>query len=96
MGDGAEVRIEDLIGSRVLTAEGDRVGRVVDLEVTPGDYRVTALVLGRYGWLERLDIGKSFAGRLMLRDSPSVIPWSAVARFEPWIVTLKPGTRLPS
>ena len=86
------IRIADLIGSTVVTAEGDRVGRVADILVTRrSPHRVAELDLGTAGWSERLGIDHVFGlGREAVR-APHRIPWDAVAAFDGRTVTLKPG-----
>jgi sporulation protein YlmC with PRC-barrel domain len=87
--------IADLIGSAIVTAEGERLGHVVDLEVDArAEYRVSALVFGRYGWLYRFHALASVARRLGRSGAPRRVPWAAVDRFERFTVTLKPGCEL--
>jgi sporulation protein YlmC with PRC-barrel domain len=86
------ISVADLIGSKIVTAEGKRVGHVVDIEVTHGPiYEVTRLVFGRYAWLYRFDVLYPFAKAFGLDVEPDTVPWHAVERFEHFIVTLKPG-----
>src|SRR5918911_239643 len=84
--------IEDLVGSKVVTAEGKQVGRVIEVQVTPGpEYRVIALEVGLSAWLARLHL----LGRLgALRGTdikPRTVSWDDVDRYERFTVTLKPG-----
>jgi len=91
-GNRPTMYIEDLVGSRIITAEGKKIGRVVDVQVTPDpEHVVTALVFGRYGWLYRFHVLQPFAETFGLRHEPRTIPWDAVKRFEHFTVTLKPG-----
>ena len=84
------ISIADLIGSKIVTAEGKKIGHVVDIEVTHGPvYEVTGLVFGRYAWLYRFDVLYPFARAFGLE--PDTIPWHAVERFEHLSVILKPG-----
>lgn len=86
------IRIAELVGSTVVTADGDRVGRVADLATTrQPPHRVTELVLGPAGWLERLGIARVFGAGPRAARKPYRIPWDAVAAFDGRTVTLKPG-----
>jgi poly(hydroxyalkanoate) depolymerase family esterase len=87
--------IEDLVGSKVVTAEGKQVGRVIEVQVTPGpEYRVIALEVGLSAWLARLHL----LGRLgALRGTdikPRTVSWDDVDRYERFTVILKPGREL--
>jgi hypothetical protein len=84
--------IEDLIGSKIVTAEGKAIGRVVDCTLTaPPEYRVKGLLFGRYAWLYRLHVLHPFAEKLGLSVTPREVPWEAVADYAAYTVTLKPG-----
>jgi sporulation protein YlmC with PRC-barrel domain len=86
------VSIADLVGSRVVLADGTRLGPVVDLEVTRGpEFRVTNLLIGTSAWLYRLDIHRLRIPLLGPRRKPLKVPWSAVAQCDAFTVTLKPG-----
>ena len=88
----ARMSIEDLVGSKIVTAEGKRVGRVVDVQVTRGpEYEVSALIFGEYAWLYRFHVLRPFAWTFGLRHQPRIVPWDAVGRFEHFVVTLKAG-----
>jgi hypothetical protein len=87
--------IEELVGSKVVTAEGQQLGRVIEVQVTPGpEYRVIGLDVGLSAWLERLHL----LGRLVaLRGTdikPRTASWDDVDRYERFTVTLKPGREL--
>jgi sporulation protein YlmC with PRC-barrel domain len=85
--------IEDLIGSKIVTAEGKHIGHVVDLQFTGGpEYEVTALVFGEPAWLYRYDVLEAFTKTFGVYLKPHTVPWNAVERFEHFVVTLKPGT----
>jgi hypothetical protein len=87
--------IEELVGSKVVMAEGKQVGRVIEVQVTPGpEYRVIGLDVGLSAWLDRLHL----LGRLVaLRGTalkPRTASWDDVDRYERFTVTLKPGREL--
>jgi len=84
--------IEDLLGSKIVTSEGRKIGHVVDIQITPGqEHMVTALVFGQHGWLYRWHVLYPFAEKFGLRIEPNTVPWDAVERFEAFTLTLKPG-----
>jgi sporulation protein YlmC with PRC-barrel domain len=74
------MRLSDLLGAKVVTEEGESLGRVHDVraELTTRSLRVTGLVVGRLGLLERLGVG---APRSALRiRSKDVVAWRDVVR----------------
>lgn len=84
--------IGDLLGSKIVTSEGKKIGHVVDIEITPDqEHKVTVLVYGRHGWLFRWHVLHPFAEKFGLRFEPDSVPWDAVDRFEHLTITLKPG-----
>ena len=84
--------IEDLVGSRIETAEGRRVGRVVDVEVEPApSYRACALLYGLYGWLYRFHALRAAAAIVGVHARYEHIPWDGVADYDGRTVRLKPG-----
>jgi len=73
------VRFTTLMGAEVVSSEGDRLGRLVDLrcergpEGVAGEYAVVShVVFGRVGWIERL-------GFLAVREE--IAEWKDVASF---------------
>lgn len=86
------ILIADLLGSRIVTSEGKKIGHVVDIQITSGrEHVATALVFGQHGWLYRWHVLHPFARKFGLGFEPDTIPWDAVERFERFTVTLKPG-----
>jgi sporulation protein YlmC with PRC-barrel domain len=86
------VRASSLLGLRVATESGDRLGRVHDVraELTPRTLKATGLVVGGLGLLERLGIGAPGSGsRLRGHD---VVPWSAIIRADARGVVVRDGT----
>jgi sporulation protein YlmC with PRC-barrel domain len=84
--------VSALLGLRVATESGERLGRVHDVraELTPRTLKVTGLVVGRVGLLERLGLGAPNSGsRLRGHD---VVPWSAVIRADRRGVVVRDGT----
>lgn len=84
------MRLADLIGSRVVAADGTKLGHVVDLVVSRDEgYRVIALDVGAMAWLDRLDMTKATSAFESRRERRQ-IPWEHVDRFERLTVHLKP------
>ena len=76
------MKLSDLLGVQVRTESGETVGKVRDLraELTPRTVRVSGVVVGGLGRLERLGIGApKSAARIRTKD---VIPWTAVVRAD--------------
>ena len=76
------MRLSELLGTHAHTESGENVGTVRDLraELTPRTLRVTGVVVGGWGLLERLGIGAPKSGsRIRTKD---VIAWDAVARAD--------------
>ena len=85
------MRLSTLLGLQVRTESGRRVGRVYDVrgELNPRSLRVTGLVVGRVGLLERLGIGATTASeRIRSRD---VVAWRDVVRADRRGVVIKDG-----
>jgi sporulation protein YlmC with PRC-barrel domain len=69
---------------KVVTENGRKLGRCHDLrgELTSSSLRVTALVVGRQGFLEHFGVGaQASASPERVRDVDTV-PWDAVVRIE--------------
>jgi sporulation protein YlmC with PRC-barrel domain len=69
---------------QVMTERGRKLGRCHDLrgELTSSSLRVTALVVGRQGFLEHFGVGaQASASPERVRDVDTV-PWDAVVRIE--------------
>jgi sporulation protein YlmC with PRC-barrel domain len=87
------VRLSEVLGLDVRTESGDRLGHVHDLrgELSSRSLKVTGLVVGRLGVLERLGIGAPEASaRIRTHD---VLPWTAVVRADRGGIVVKDGTK---
>jgi sporulation protein YlmC with PRC-barrel domain len=76
------MRLSDLLHVEVTTESGERLGRAHDLraELTPRTLKVTGVVVGGLGFLERLGLGAPKSGlAIRTRD---VVPWAAVVRAD--------------
>lgn len=87
------MRLSELLRLDVRTESGEKLGRVHDVraELTASSLRVTGLVVGRVGVIERLGIGAPEAAvRIRTHD---VVPWSAVVRADRGGIVVKDGTK---
>ena len=84
------MRLGELLGCEVVTESGERLGRVHDVqgELEEGRLRVTALVAGAPGILERFGIGARGKGgaRRAKRHGHAAIAWERVVRVGPDVV----------
>jgi sporulation protein YlmC with PRC-barrel domain len=78
------IRYHELVGRRVVTADGHHIGHVADLAAEPreGKLAVTELLVGTSAFLRR--IGSKQIGLFGVR--PHRVPWSAIARIEEAVV----------
>ena len=85
--------VAELLGLTVKTESGESLGRVFDVrgELTSRSLRVTGLVVGRLGFLERLGIGAPEASERV--RGHDVVSWSAVVRADRRGVVVRDGTR---
>ena len=78
------MRLGELLGREVVTESGERLGRVHDVqgELEQGRLRVTGLVAGAPGILERLGVGPAGKGgaRRAIRRGHTAIAWERVVR----------------
>ena len=88
------MRLSDLLGLRVSTESGERLGRVHDVrgELTSKGVRVTGLVVGPLGVLERLGFGDP-RSRALAR-SKDIVRWSSIVRADRRGVVVRDGTTL--
>jgi sporulation protein YlmC with PRC-barrel domain len=76
------MRLGELLGLDTRTESGDHLGRVYDVraELTPRTLKVTGLVVGELGLLERLGL-RTASHRERLRND-DVMPWSDIVRVD--------------
>lgn len=83
-----------LIGARLVAADGKTLGHVIDMELEPGrKFRVKAVELGRFGWLDRLRALRPLAHDRLSRP-PRVVAWSDIDRYENGRLICKPGAKV--
>ena len=85
------MRLSDLLGVQVRTESGESLGHVHDLraEIGAGAPRVTGVVVGQVGLLERLGLGASASTRRLRRHD--VIAWTDVLRADRRGVVVREG-----
>jgi sporulation protein YlmC with PRC-barrel domain len=72
------IRASDLVGCKVRTTGGEKLGRVHDLRAVAapdGNWRLTGLVVGKLGLLSRL------AGDASTSRGRSVVPWQDIVEL---------------
>jgi len=76
------VNVTDLLGSRVETEDGESLGRVHDVRAELGarSLKLTGLVVGKWGLLERLGLGAP--GTSVRIRTHDVVPWKDVVRAD--------------
>ncbi len=92
------MRLSELLGRRVVTESGRRLGHLHDVRaVRRGDrLLVTGVVVGRHGVLEHfgLGVGRGRKG-IKVRQTANVVPWEAVVRLSAGELVVRDGTELP-
>jgi sporulation protein YlmC with PRC-barrel domain len=79
----AVVRASEVVGARVETPAGERIGRVVDLVFVPSeDGRVTHLLVGGSTFLGRFSVLRHAARPLGGLGAAKLVAWEAVERVE--------------
>jgi sporulation protein YlmC with PRC-barrel domain len=84
------VRLAELLGTKVLTASGDSLGRIHDVRAAfddAGGLVVTGIVVGKLGLLERLGIGSPAREERVRTDD--VVPWRDVLEAGPHAVIVR-------
>jgi sporulation protein YlmC with PRC-barrel domain len=86
------MRLSEILGLVVRTESGKELGRVHDVraQLTSRSLKVTGLVVGGLGLLERLGLGApETSGRIRTHD---VVSWSAVVRADRRGIVVRDGT----
>ncbi len=93
----ATIRVHDLVGTRVVTADDRMLGRVVDLEIAHDHgFSIVALEVGRFGLLDRIGILRVLSPGLARDRPPRTVPWSSVERLHGGVVRLRAGAPEPT
>ncbi len=76
----ATIRLQQLMGRRVIDADGRRLGRVAEClaEADGGELRVIGLLVGSRAWSARFGSASTLGGRL--------VHWEEIAELAPHIV----------
>jgi len=82
-----------LVGASVML-DGKKLGDVIDLEVDPErDFQVSALELGRHGWLDRLHLTRPLT-QARSQTPIRLVDWQDVDRIEKDRVICRKGTEI--
>jgi sporulation protein YlmC with PRC-barrel domain len=86
-GRSKSITVHELLGRQVYDADGKKVGRVEDLvaERRGDEFRVTGIVVGRWGLIDRFGWSRTERG-------PQV-PWDEIRSLEPKITLRTRGVR---
>lgn len=88
----ATIRLEDLLGKAIVSANGKLIGHVFDIQLSNDEtYQVTALMYGHNSLLYRLHIYEPVARAFRLKRQPKTIPWEAVEHVERSSIRLQAG-----
>jgi sporulation protein YlmC with PRC-barrel domain len=87
-------RLANLIGRRVIDAEGQKIGNVVDVVLDrDDDFRIVAIEVGSTGWVHRLNIAGTIQRRRDLVGVPQ-IHWGDIATIEHDCITLSKDAKV--
>ncbi len=82
--------ISNLLGHKIVTAEGKRIGHVADVVLTQEDpYKVTGLLYGESGWEHRLHLLNPFTKVEHSQTKLDTLSWDDVDRIEGNTIVLK-------
>jgi sporulation protein YlmC with PRC-barrel domain len=85
-----KIHIEDILGRKIVTADGNAIGHVADIQLSPApEFRIIALLYGWGGWYYRLHLLNPFGKKHY--HKPDIVPWEAIERIEQSAIRLKPG-----
>jgi sporulation protein YlmC with PRC-barrel domain len=85
-----KVFLGDLLGCKIVTAQGKMLGRIHDVEISKGpEYQVRALLYGKGSIAHHLHLLNPFRSQQREPPRPLTVPWQAVASFEAHIVRLR-------
>ena len=83
-----------LIGARVVDEGGKSLGHVIDMEIDPERrFRISAVELGRHGWLDRMRGLRPLAHDRFSRP-PRIVNWSDIVRYENGRLICKRGAKV--
>jgi sporulation protein YlmC with PRC-barrel domain len=80
------MKLSSLLDRAVVTESGERLGRAFEFHarLDGNEIELTAIVVGRRGFLERLGVVGVRAGR-----KEGAIPWESVVRIGPKTITVR-------
>ena len=83
-----KIYLSDLLGSKIVTAEGREIGHIVDLRLS-SDYEILTIMYGLSSWYHRLHLINPFKRTHRQLPMPKEIPWKYVASYDRHMVKLK-------
>lgn len=84
--------ISKVLGHKIVTADGKRIGHVADLVLTKdAPYKVTGLLYGESGWEHRLHLLNPFTKVDQEQTDSDPISWDDVDRIEGNTIILRQG-----
>ena len=84
----------DIVGSKVVDADGEGLGRVVDLDIdVAGGFAVTALEIGHPQVIARLQLLRPLS-QARTGHRPRTVAWTDVERIDDGRIILKRGARV--
>ena len=87
--------ISKLLGHKIVTAEGKRIGHVADIVLTEAaPYKVTGFLYGERGWEHRLHLLNPFSRVDHAQTESDTLSWDDVERIERSTIILKQGVRI--
>ena len=89
--------LSSLLGRKIVTESGRTLGRCHDVrgELGASKLRVTGLVIGEKGFLERLGIGVQAGASHMRVHDRNVVPRKDVVRFEEKLIVVRSSAAAP-
>jgi sporulation protein YlmC with PRC-barrel domain len=89
------VWISDLIGKPIVDEDGNTFGHVVEIHVGPRHHRITELMPGTTGWLDRLGV-RTLVHRLGWTTPRDAIRWAQVISVETDRIVVQSSARRQS
>ena len=87
--NATRICISDLLGCKIVTAEGQCLGRVMDIQLSEGpEYSVIALMFGRGALMHRWHVLNPFRTHKEQVVRIYCVPWEAVGTLEKAVICL--------
>jgi sporulation protein YlmC with PRC-barrel domain len=94
------MKLSELLGREVVSQSGEKLGHVRDVrgELTSGRLRITGVIVGKGGVLERYGIGTHGSGgpgQATVQGQPT-IPWERIVSVAQKVTVLDGGATRPT